>query len=251
MSRLQQLLQEIDHKKDQYKQNDFESLLSSHDFYLKKCQFFSDSLAFSNILLSSSQIDSILKGSFETELISNSTTDSSSNQEILHAVTGYAKAFDYILSLIEEKPLEITEDKICKIHHLIFSDYESAPLNTYRTIAFQEPVFGYRSPEPEDLDHIMRHFADQFRSSCTTLHPVELSAMMTKRLLDMHPFTEGNTRIAYLLMNLILMHYGYPMISIPIEQKETFLSALNIARTSYDMDPLCIFFCKLVLDCYR
>ena len=251
MSKLQQLLQQIDDKKDQTNHKDLESFFSSQKFYFAKCQFLSDSLAFSDLIVSPTQVDAILKHSFQTNTSSFSSSCSSLKQEILYTVTGYGKAFDFILSLIKEVPLEITEDKICKMHHLIFSDYECIPPDTYRTIEFQEPIFGYHSPAPDDLDHIMKHFADQFRSSSTTLHPIELSALMGKRFLDMHPFLEGNHRIAFLLMNLILLYHGYPIISIPVLQKEAFLSALHIARTSYDMDPLCILIAHLVLDCYH
>ena len=42
------------------------------------------------------------------------------------------------------------------------------------------------------------------------LHPVELAAQAHHRLVAIHPFVDGNGRIARLVMNLVLFRYGYP-----------------------------------------
>lgn len=223
MSQLQQLLQEADLKRQQQIKNPEHNLLSN-SLQNTKYQFLSDSLAFLNCTLSPSAICLIL---------------------------GYSEAFDYMLSFTKKEPFEITEETIKNMHSLIFSHFPERLKTEYRTVPFQEKEFGYRSPSPNDLTHVMRHFTDQYRSSCTTLHPIELCAMMTKRFLDIHPFMEGNEAIAFLLMNAILLHHGYPIIAIPLSLREQFLSALNLARTEYDMDPLCILFSKLVLASYH
>ena len=39
---------------------------------------------------------------------------------------------------------------------------------------------------------LMAHLTDQILSSQSTLHPIELAAMAHKRLVDIHPFIDGN-----------------------------------------------------------
>lgn len=68
----------------------------------------------------------------------------------------------------------------------------------------------------------MKHLADQIHSSRSTLHPIELAAMAHKRLVDIHPFVDGNGRTARLLMNLILVNVGYGVVSIPHMEKRLY-----------------------------
>jgi len=42
------------------------------------------------------------------------------------------------------------------------------------------------------------------------LHPIELAAALHQRFVFIHPFVDGNGRVARLLMNLALLRNGYP-----------------------------------------
>ena len=61
------------------------------------------------------------------------------------------------------------------------------------------------------------------------LTPVELAALFHYRYIRIHPFEDGNGRIARLLMNYILLRHGYPMIVIRSKNKKTYLDALGKA----------------------
>jgi Fic family protein len=41
-------------------------------------------------------------------------------------------------------------------------------------------------------------------------HPVETAAFLHHRFVEIHPFTDGNGRVARLLSNLYLIAKGYP-----------------------------------------
>ena len=59
-----------------------------------------------------------------------------------------------------------------------------------------------------------------------------------------HPFVDGNGRVARLLMNLMLMRYGYPIAVITREDRLRYYDALEEAQTS-DLTP----FVALVNEC--
>lgn len=59
------------------------------------------------------------------------------------------------------------------------------------------------------------------------LTPVELAALFHYRYIRIHPFEDGNGRIARLLMNYILLRHDYPMIVIRSKNKKAYLEALG------------------------
>ena len=69
------------------------------------------------------------------------------------------------------------------------------------------------------------------------LHPVELAALFHYRYIRIHPFEDGNGRVARLLMNYILLRHGYPMVIIKSRDKIAYLDALNLADIQVGSTP--------------
>jgi len=51
-----------------------------------------------------------------------------------------------------------------------------------------------------------------------------------RRLVDIHPFNHGNSRVARLLMNLILIRSGYPPVTVRPEDRPAYIRALQQAQ---------------------
>jgi excisionase family DNA binding protein len=58
---------------------------------------------------------------------------------------------------------------------------------------------------------------------------VRLAALTHHQLVYIHPFTDGNGRVARLLMNLILLRYGYPIALILRVDRKKYLDSLGKA----------------------
>lgn len=79
----------------------------------------------------------------------------------------------------------------------------------------------------------MSEFIEWFQKNEYALTPPELAAEMHYRLVVIHPFIDGNGRVARLLMNLILMKHGYPpAIILKIDRKQYYrvLNEANLGR---------------------
>ncbi|MBQ3739170.1 MAG: Fic family protein [Bacteroidales bacterium] len=89
--------------------------------------------------------------------------------------------------------------------------------------------FEYASPEetPALMTDLIQWYNQAEADGKLT--PVELAAMFHYRYIRIHPFEDGNGRIARLLMNYILLRHGYPMIVIRSKNKKAYLEALGKA----------------------
>ena len=74
-------------------------------------------------------------------------------------------------------------------------------------------------------------------------HPVDYAAKLHKEFVFIHPFVDGNGRMARLLMNVALMQAGYMITIIPPLKRSKYISALEKAHKN-DAD-----FLKLIASC--
>ena len=87
--------------------------------------------------------------------------------------------------------------------------------------------FEYASPE--DTASLMTDLVDWYNKAEKEgkLSPVELAALFHYRYIRIHPFEDGNGRIARLMMNFILCRHDYPMIVVRSRKKSEYLEALH------------------------
>ena len=62
------------------------------------------------------------------------------------------------------------------------------------------------------------------------LHPVEFAALLHKKFVFIHPFKDGNGRVARLLMNTALIQKGYLPVVIPPVLRSEYIELLEKAH---------------------
>lgn len=82
---------------------------------------------------------------------------------------------------------------------------------------------------PEETPAKMRDLLEWYKENKNKLHPVQLAAIFHYRLVAIHPFDDGNGRVARLLMNYILLKNYFPPVIIKSSDKENYLTALQRA----------------------
>ena len=146
----------------------------------------------------------------------------------VYEAVGHAKAYDYMYELSHNEPL--TEEVICNLHKLFYQQMDSERAGQYRKV----PVFisgsRYSVSPVAEIDKRMKQLVQWYNNNENKLHPVVLAAELHKRFVFIHPFIDGNGRMARLLMNLSLMRNDYNIAIIPAVTRSEYISALEQAH---------------------
>lgn len=112
--------------------------------------------------------------------------------------------------------------------------YKTRP-NSVRTITGE--LFEYVSPEetPALMADLIAWYNRE--EAAATLSPIQLALLFHYRYIRIHPFEDGNGRIARLLVNYILCKHAYPMIVVKSTDKNQYLSALNQCDVAVGLIP--------------
>jgi transcriptional regulator with XRE-family HTH domain/fido (protein-threonine AMPylation protein) len=164
-----------------------------------------------------------------------------------YEATGHAKAYDYMLSAARAGNLVFSEEMVLALHRLFYSSLDVENAGKYRT--YQVFITGteYVPPDASEVPALMGAFISELNGKSKKLHPVTLAAFAHRRLVDIHPFTDGNGRTARLLMNLILVNRGYQIVSVPPVLRVEYIGALHAAQRSENPSDEAFF--QLIAEC--
>lgn len=96
--------------------------------------------------------------------------------------------------------------------------------------------FEYASPQ--ETPALMSDLVDWYNAEELKgqLAPIELAALFHYRYIRIHPFEDGNGRIARLMMNYILTRHDYPMIVVRSRRRSEYIEALH--QTDLEVGPV-------------
>jgi len=143
---------------------------------------------------------------------------------------GHAKAYDYMLSVARSDDMAFSEDMICRLHSLFYSGIDNEQAGKYRDRQVFITGTEYVPPPAEEIPQLMKDFTAELNVKKDTQHPVLFASFAHRRLVDIHPFVDGNGRTARLLMNLVLMNKEYCVVSIPPVWRQEYIAALVAAQ---------------------
>ncbi len=161
-------------------------------------------------------------------------------------ITGHNEAINWVLEMIQgDRPL--TENFIRELHSLLLQDsykesknakgdivprkissgkYKTTP-NHVQTITGE--IFYFATPEetPAKMTELLDWFKEKALEK--EVNPILLAAEFHYKFIRIHPFDDGNGRTARILMNFILMQFGFPPVIIKTEDKTNYFAALQFA----------------------
>lgn len=166
----------------------------------------------------------------ETEVILHEglTVGGKTLREHLEAIN-HKHAIDFVEALARgAEPL--TEHTLRQIHALVLKGIDDQVAGQYRSGQVRISGSEYIPPDPVAVPGLMHDFGVWLTAEAQSLSPVERAALAHFRLVDIHPFVDGNGRTARLLMNLLLMRDGYPPAIVRREDRLAYYEALDNAH---------------------
>ncbi|MDL2318281.1 Fic family protein [Eubacteriales bacterium OttesenSCG-928-A19] len=164
-------------------------------------------------------------------------------RDALEAV-GHADAYDFMFTLLGKH--EITEQDILMMHHLFYRTIDEKNAGRYRDIEVFITGSSHNVCEVDLIQEEMTSLVAWANNERGNYHPVEFAAMLHKRFVFIHPFVDGNGRVARLFMNTALIQDSYMLAVIPPVLRQEYIAALEQAHT--DDKPFVAFIADRVYE---
>jgi Fic family protein len=178
---------------------------------------------------------------------------------------GHSDAINCLLGFIREKD-ELTEILIRELHRVLLNapyrieaiTPEGKPTTKMVAIGeYKSSANHVRTPtgethfyaKPEETSAKMHELMDWYRSEVAKgdVHSVEIASRFHHSFTAIHPFDDGNGRMARLLTNLMLMQSGYPPVVIRLSERDQYLVALRSADGG-EVEQFVIFLAEHVIE---
>lgn len=173
-------------------------------------------------------------------------------------IKGHREALDYLEQVVQSRE-PLTLASIREMHGLLLGEpYETwaetpdgqrvrrtitpGEFKTMPNHVRTETGETHYYARPEEVPALMQDLMDLVRDGWAdveggAVHPVVFASDVHHRFAAIHPFDDGNGRMARLLMNLVLMRAGYPPAVLRQQNRRAYYGALAAADGG-DLEPL-------------
>ena len=129
------------------------------------------------------------------------------------------------------KEMPLTQNFIRTLHQTLLREDYAGQYKTRPNSVITRYGDRFEYASPEETPGLMADLVDWYNAAEQEgkLSPVELAALFHYRYIRIHPFEDGNGRIARLMVNFILTRHDYPMIVVRSRKKSEYLEALHQA----------------------
>ncbi len=180
----------------------------------------------------------------ETELVIDDGITSTSKplQHYIEAVN-HAKAFEKIITFLNESK-NVNENFMLNIHKIILTGLDDDNAGFYRNCRVRISGSAVIMPNPIKVPDLMTNFYNWLSDN---MDSEPLTAILAHlKFVSIHPFADGNGRCARLLMNTILLKFGFTPIVIRPTDRKKYLSVVENYQLKGDDKPYIAFMLNLL-----
>ena len=152
-------------------------------------------------------------------------------------VINHVNSIEFIYQMLEEN--EIKKTHLFKLHEIIQTekifDYYK-PIGAWKNefngtnIIFDGEIKFHEYPAPENIEYLMNIWLEEYAKFTPNMeleHYIKQYAKMHLAFVSIHPFFDGNGRIARLIANVPLIKAGFPPIMISIKNRKKYMKIIS------------------------
>ena len=137
---------------------------------------------------------------------------------------------------------ELNERLILKIHSFILKNIADSFAGKYRRTEVRIRGTEFKPPYADAVPLLVTGLVKWYKENKKKLHPLELAAAVSAKLVTIHPFIDGNGRVSRLVMNFLLKKAKYPELNIYVKERDRYLNCIKEAnRENYKLLALFLF----------
>ena len=161
------------------------------------------------------------------------------------------QATDFLESLVRNPDTPITESDIRQLHNVVLKGIDDANAGAYRKVEVAVSGSEFSPARPESVAAEMGEFGSWLSGvtvpgkKFASVDGILIAAAAHTWFVHIHPFIDGNGRVARLLMNLVLMRFGVPIAIITREDRIRYYDTLEQAQCS-DISGLVALLCECI-----
>ncbi len=183
----------------------------------------------------------------ETGLVlSGKTINKKSLKDHLESV-GARDAYSYMMELVARNAV-LSEDVIKRLHSLVLLDKPEYK-GVYRHVPIKILGSFHIPPEPFKIGNKVVKLLDEFSKSKS--HPIEKIAYFLVKFEGIHPFLNGNSRTARIILNMHLMENGYLPIVIKKSDKLSYYVCIDSFYRDNTLEPMIKLITERLEDEYK
>ena len=153
--------------------------------------------------------------------------------ELLEA-KNHSQAVDFVVDFSRKNKTRgaVTLPVILDVHKLILQKIDDTDAGKLRTVPVRVAGSMAIFPNPVKVSDGMGELIVWLALNHS--HPATKAIEAHYRLVSIHPFTDGNGRVARLLLNLVLLQNNFPPLVVPKESRRAYITSLEKGQTADD-----------------
>lgn len=190
----------------------------TNDFII---DFISNSVSFDTALVSKEDTEKILNQNYE-----------GINPKLVLLINNYLEAFLQAAMLANKKE-ELTENTLKDLHEKIVQGFTLGGL--YRNVDIS--IEGSNHTPPSFIkvyDRMKKYFISLNEENNDAYYNIAFSHL---QLMKIHPFLDGNGRLARIILNYQLIFYGMKPIYLSFNEKEEYFNMLEEFKVNKNIEP--------------
>jgi len=164
----------------------------------------------------------------------------------VYEITNTEKAIEYL----KKFKGGLSKRLVCRLHKIMMENIENETTGKFRDYNVSIQGANWFPAQGREVEKKFKELMNWHKKNKNKLHPIELAAITHLKFIEIHPFGDGNGRIARLITNHILMKNGYPPLNIKEKDTLEYVKVLQFSQNNQKFKELVNWFMQKLGENY-